>query len=67
MYTDKFILMITYCKHCLNTCKTPDVKKDCPKYLVETVENLHAEKRKMNKLAIDKLDYIDYGIRKKEN
>lgn len=57
--------MQTYCKHCINSCKTLDVKQDCPKYKTETAEQLHAEKRKMNKEAIDKLNYIWYGIQTK--
>lgn len=52
--------MKTLCKHCLNSCKifTPN----CNKYKTETVEQLHAEKRKMKQEAIDKLNYIWYGI-----
>ncbi len=56
--------MKTLCKHCLKTCKifTPN----CKSYQTETVEQLHAEKRKMNKLAIDKLDFINWGIENKK-
>lgn len=54
--------MTTYCKHCINPCKTLDVKNNCTKYKIETVEQLKEQKKKMNKQAIGKLNYLDYGI-----
>lgn len=50
--------MQTYCKHCINSCKTPDVKKDCPKYKNEDM----AEIRKNYLTNKDKIAFFDYGI-----
>jgi hypothetical protein len=53
--------MKTYCKHCINTCKTPDVKDDCPKYKTEDM----AEIRKDYVKNKDKIVWFDYGIENK--
>lgn len=50
--------MITYCKHCINTCKTLDVKQDCKKYKTEDMAEIRKDYLK-NK---DKIAFFDYGI-----
>lgn len=52
--------MKTLCKHCLNSCK--HFIPNCKKYKTETVQELKEQKKKMNPEAIEKLNYLDYGL-----
>ena len=49
----------TYCKHCINSCKTLDVKQDCPKYKTEDISEIRKDYLK-NK---EKIAFFDYGIK----
>ena len=57
------IMSKTLCKHCLNICK--NFIPACKKYKTETMNDLNDLKRKMDKEAIDKLNYLNFGIEKK--
>jgi len=51
--------MITYCKHCVNTCKTLDVKEDCKKYKTEDITQIRKNFTPENRA---KIMYFDYGV-----
>ena len=61
-------MSITYCFHCINTCKTPGVKKDCSKYKTQNIDDYRKElsKSKLNperRKELQKIiDYIDFGV-----
>ena len=49
----------TYCKHCINSCKTLDVKNNCPKYKIEDMSEI---RKTYNPENSKKINWLDYGI-----